>query len=588
MIERPAALQASGGSRLTRSQAASRLSLGELMQGLRAFGYGTAVYAWRLGGRFPQRLQAVPPGLWHGNAARGQALLAGTFQFGKQNLPAAALDWDNLTVTPAMQAWLHGFGWLHDLAAALETSDIPLERAQALAEPLTKKWIKRYARFDTLAWRPDIVGERLTAWCLNPVLIATSFDHIHRSAVLNTVARNARHLARTAGRTPAGLPRIAAAGGLVIASSLLVGIDPGLSRGLDLLSRALDRMVLPDGGIDCRSPCVGLDLLHWLLALRDVLNVTGDTPPDSLIRAIDRLVPGLRGHLHRNGTLAGFHGGRRPPTALIETLIGRADVPSQPMRNGAFSGFQRLDYGPTTLIADCGPPPTGEGSLRAHAGTLAFELSETAGRLVVNCGSGTPHESLLAPALIESLRATAAHTTLVLADTNSTQIRNDGRLGEGISAVSATRNESEDGCWLTASHDGYAARFGMSHERRIFLRSDGMDLRGADILLPVRRRQLFGGKARSVSFDIRFHVDPKVELVQTQGGQGALLRLPGGVTWSFKVRGATLTVADSIMIDESERPRRTHQLVLSGKVHPGGGVINWSFKRSPTKPAPRG
>lgn len=573
-------------SRLTRAAADQPSVIERAVQRVRALGYGTSVYAWRLGGRFPQRLQAPPPNLWTGDVARGEALLDGRFVFGRESLAVDQLDWTRLPVSEAMQAWLHSFDWLHDLAAATTARGVDLRTAQAVAEPLTKGWIRPFARYDPLAWRPDVMGERLLAWCLNPVQIVAVNDHIHRSALLNSLARSARHLARTARRTPTGMPRIRATGGLAIASALLIGIDPGLARGVDGLTRALDRMVLPDGGIDSRSPAVAVPLLRWLLAVRAVLQATNEAVPDGLVRAIDRLVPALRGLVHGDGSLASFHGGPRQDPAEVEALLAAAGVSSKPLRNGAFSGFQRLEYGSTTVIADCGPPPSGDLSRDAHAGTLAFELSDISGRIILNCGSSQARGSKLPAALIDSLRASAAHSTLVIADTNSTQIRADGRLGRGVSEVSATRQENEDGCWLSAAHDGYAARYGMTHERRLFLRSDGLDFRGEDVLVPVRKRSLIRRSPKPVSFDIRFHLDPAVDVVPTQGGHGALLRLPGGVTWSFKARGAQLTVSDSIMIDAADTVCQTRQLVLSGKAAPGGAAINWSFKRSPTKPLP--
>ena len=56
-------------------------------------------------------------------------------------------------------------------------------------------------------------------------------------------------------------------------------------------------------------------------------------------------------------------------------------------------------------------------------------MSDGAQRLVVNCGGPGPLPSLLPSDLAQALRSTAAHSTLVLADTNSTALLGDGTLG---------------------------------------------------------------------------------------------------------------------------------------------------------------
>ena len=72
----------------------------------------------------------------------------------------------------------------------------------------------------------------------------------------------------------------------------------------------------------------------------------------------------------------------------------------------------------TVIQLDCGQVPEGDFALDAHAGFLAFELSSGAGRLVVNCGAGGDDHA----GWDAALRATAAHSTLTLADTSSAQI----------------------------------------------------------------------------------------------------------------------------------------------------------------------
>ena len=53
---------------------------------------------------------------------------------------------------------------------------------------------------------------------------------------------------------------------------------------------------------------------------------------------------------------------------------------------------------------------------------MSFELSVGRDRLIVNCGASPAAE----PVWRDALRATAAHSTLTLADTNSSELREEG------------------------------------------------------------------------------------------------------------------------------------------------------------------
>ena len=72
----------------------------------------------------------------------------------------------------------------------------------------------------------------------------------------------------------------------------------------------------------------------------------------------------------------------------------------------------------------------------------------------------------LAPALASGLSTTAAHSTLVIADTNSTRIRDDGTLAAGVEEVTLALRSSVEGQLIETSHNGYARRFGMLVRRR--------------------------------------------------------------------------------------------------------------------------
>ncbi len=539
---------------------------------LRHVGYRTGLYRLKLRGSYPLRLLAAPSDPWPGDAARGAEILKG--QIGKAGtvMNTLAVPFHAVDASPAWFGWLHGFSWLRDLEAA--SPDIP--HGAAVTERLIKLWLADYSHFHPKAWAPEALGERLMMWIGHAPLLLSSVDQVYRSAVLTHMARGARHLSRTAERATDGLPRLKALSGLMAAGLVLPGREALASKALPAFEALMTRCVLPDGGVASRAPQDALHILQQLIALRGVFESRQIEVPAALLQAQDRLVPALRGLLLGDNRLAQFHGGGIGDTAGIEAALAMVqDAPRLPMHNAAHSGYQRLEAAKTILLLDAGPPPPGRMSARAHAGSLGFEMSDGAHRVVVNCGSDDARPSALPAELLMSLRSTAAHSTLVLGDANSTEIRSDGLLGKGVNEITAVRRENADGIWIDAAHDGYVARHGLLHRRRLFLSPDGFDVRGEDVLEPISRTK----RSTAVDLAVRFHLAPGVVAIPLQGNSGAALKLPNGNAWMFRCKGADMRLEDSITIEDG-RPRKTRQLVLTAQASTAdGSAINWLFQR---------
>src|SRR5438552_7768161 len=209
---------------------------------------------------------------------------------------------------------------------------------------------------------------------------------------------------------------------------------------------------------------------------------------------------------------------------------------ARPLRLARGWGYQRMSALGTILILDAAPPPPQKIAAQGSSSTLAFELSDGGQRLVVNCGGPGPAPTMLSHELVEGLRTTAAHSTLVLSDTNSTNILADGSLGKGVEDVTIDRSEDNDASRLEASHDGYVRTFGMIHKRSLMLGNDGKELRGADQLIAKGRKKI----REAAAYAVRFHLSPGVEATITADGMGAILRSKAAQPWNFRFRGGNL------------------------------------------------
>ena len=145
----------------------------------------------------------------------------------------------------------------------------------------------------------------------------------------------------------------------------------------------------------------------------------------------------------------------------------------------------------------------------------------------------------------------------------------------GPSAVVAERGADAQGALLLAArHDGYAARFGVLHERRWRLSQDEAGLTGEDAFLPGGKGRKGGMRRAPVA--IRFHLHPSVRA--TRSGERTVRLAGAACTWEFSAQAGTLALEESVFFAALDGARRTEQIVLR-LVLEGETRVDWAFRR---------
>jgi uncharacterized heparinase superfamily protein len=525
-------------------------------QALRELYYRSSFYRWTLGTKAVDAVRLTYPENWPEDRPAADAILEGVFLLGGRRIPLGRAPWMAVPGANAAEM-LHGFAWLADLKA------LGTEEARTRARELVDGWIEVNTRWSTPAWRPDVLGRRLTTWFAVSDFVLAGADEGFRRRFLLSATVQARHLVNAASRRSGDAGAIAAATGR-IAAALCLGIG-GIAPALELLAREIDRQVLADGGHVQRSPSVHLAVLRDLLGVRAALQVAQAEIPIVLHGAIDRMAPMLRAYRLGDGGLALFNGGKEEDDRLIGAVLAKAGVKAKARSSAPHTGFERLAAGRAVIVVDTGPPPPAGADRWVHAGALAFEMSAGRNRIVVNCGAFAGDDARWTAAM----RSTNAHSTLTVDDDSSLEFRADGRLRHRSAHVTALRREAEGATWLEASHDGYGRRFGLVHKRRLYLDGSGEDIRGED--------ELEGRGGRF--FRVRFHLHPQVQASLIQEGTAVLLKPPTGRGWRFLSVGGTLGLEESTYLGVSDVPRRCEQIVITGSLKGEGARVKWAFRR---------
>jgi uncharacterized heparinase superfamily protein len=520
----------------------------------------TPFYRQTLIGPAPGALRLKLSERWPGDPRRGNAILAGDIEFAGERIHRPTPAWVPAGAGAEWMAGWHGFGWLNDLMAIGTSARDP-------ARVLLQSWLSDGARWHPISWRPDVAATRILAWIVHfEELAGRDSDRVLRRAMLSSIAAQVRHLSRVAGWELTGAARLRALKGLIGGSIALGGPEQRIVRALRGLERELAAQILPDGGHRMRSPSIQLQVLRDLIDIRAILRAAALEAPAGLTQAVERMAPMLRFFRHGDRRLALFNGAIEEDADIVDLVLTRSESRGHAPVQAPDSGFQRLAAGQTLAIVDTGRPPPSGYDGAAHAGTLSFELSHGRDRIVVNCGGYRGSK----PAWRRLSRTSAAHSVLVVADTNAVEILADGSLGRGPGAVTCERAEEGGHQWIAAAHDRYRRRHGLTYARQLYLAADGDDMRGEDRLT---------GRS-GVAFAVRFHLHPSVTASLAEDGNGAVLRLPGGVAWRLRAVGAEMSLADSVYLGAGEI-RPTRQIVLTGTTDRDGATVRWAIRHEP-------
>ena len=515
-----------------------------------------------------------------GSKVAGTALRAGHFLVHGVKAPIAQIDFAGAArMSPPLERVVHSFSWLADLEACA-----PREQTAPLAERVLGAWLSANGQLPSKpgkrpAWSLSNAGTRLLNWLIHAPLILSGQDKVQRAKTLAAMADTARWLDKNVTRAEDALGEVAGWCGIVAAGLLLPDGKPRRLYGEAGLIRALGELLGDDGGVLSRSPLAQAEAIALLIKLRACYKTVKRDPPAALEAILALLVPPLLALTHGDGSLGSWQGAWAMDAGELAALVDASGVRTRPLRDVRQWGYQRVVAQKSILQFDAAPPPLAKHARAGSASTLAFELSHQGHRLIVNCGGAACAGGLIPIRLEQGLRATAAHSTLVLDDVNSTAILLNGKIGNGVSEVDINRRTvvGEKGLGATrleGSHNGYVARYGLSHRRILILRDDGTELRGEDLLVPAGK-----GKTGKVSFAIRFHLGAGIDVGLSDDGQGAGLALPDGSYWQFRSGGGKVVLEESLWADGQGRPQPIQQLVLQGLISRGGGNFAWLLKK---------
>ncbi len=390
-----------------------------------------------------------------------------------------APGWDYPDAPRLWRFHLHYWDWAWGLAA-----DPDRLAARALFARLCRSWQAStgFGRGD--AWHPYPAALRAWSWCgLHHDLVAGS------DIEPNFVAGLAAH----AGFLRRHLEYDVGGNHLIKGLKALVGLAVFFAdeRLLRLVTRRLTRQmatqILADGGHYERAPAYHCQVLADLVDVADLLRAAGQTPPGEITAAVDRMRHWLGAVLTPDGEVPLLNDGYPVDRELIAALRPDPDpvTPASPVLVLPETGLVRAVAGGWHLLADVGPPCPPSLPAHAHADTLSCLVHVDKVPLLADTGTSTYE-----PGPVRRYeRSTAAHSTVQVDGTDSTEVWGVFRAGRRARISGLAVHTGPSGITCEAVHDGFRCLPGRPlHHRRWSLTND--ELRVEDTVTGRGRHEI--------------------------------------------------------------------------------------------------
>ena len=200
------------------------------------------------------------------------------------------------------------------------------------------------------------------------------------------------------------------------------------------------------------------------------------------------------------------------------------------------------------------------------AGTLSIELSGFGEKILSNCGSTESFGKNP-----EYLRYSAAHSTIVLQNTNISEIKEGSPHTKFPQSVVFRRETDNNQEIFEGSHNGYLKKFNKIIKRKLIINKNIDKIEGEDIIISNKENN------NRLIYHIRFHLVDGMTLNFTNNKKNIILKTKKNNIWLFK-SNRELMIEDSILVDNN-LTKPTKQIVIKGILSDKKILEKWSLEK---------
>ena len=171
----------------------------------------------------------------------------------------------------------------------------------------------------------------------------------------------------------------------------------------------------------------------------------------------------------------------------------------------------------------------------------------------------------------EYLRYSAAHSTIILQNTNISEIKAQNPHIKYPQSVKFISDKVGSNIIFEGSHNGYVKRFNKIIKRKLIIHQSECKISGEDSIISIKDMNL------KIIYHIRFHLMDGFSYNLTNNKKNIILKSKFKNMWLFK-SNSELSVEDSILVDNNTT-NPTKQIVIKGVVTNKKLSKMWSLEK---------
>ena len=279
-----------------------------------------------------------------------------------------------------------------------------------------------------------------------------------------------------------------------------------------------------------------------------------------------RMTSILNEYFHVDGTIPLFNGSNNTYTKFIYNTLNKENYLKKRKFLNVDNGIAFYSDRNKKVFFDVVQPNKDMISSNLSAGTLSFELSGFGEKIITNCGAS---ENLGKNP--EYLRYSAAHSTIVLQNTNISEIKEGNPHIKFPQSVVFRKETGPQIEIFEGSHNGYLKKFNKIIKRKLIIHKNNNKIEGEDNFISYR-----GGNSRLI-YHIRFHLTDEIILNFTNNKKNIILKTKLNNIWLFKAN-TELKIEDSISVDKNYT-KPTKQIVIKGILTDKKTIQKWVLEK---------
>ena len=274
----------------------------------------------------------------------------------------------------------------------------------------------------------------------------------------------------------------------------------------------------------------------------------------------------LNQYFHDDGSLPLFNGSNNIYTKIINNSINKENYLKKRDFKNISNGIAFYTDKNKKVFFEVIQPNQDKISSNLSAGTLSLEISGCGEKIFTNCGASESFGKNP-----EYLRYSAAHSTIILQNTNISEIKEGNPHKKFPQSVAFRREDNPTEVIFEGSHNGYLKKFNKIIKRKLVIDMYENKIFGEDSFISYKEIK------DKLIYHIRFHLAEGMTFNFTNSKKNIILKTKLDNIWLFKSE-LELIVEDSILVDNN-LTKPTKQIVIKGMLNNKKTVKKWSLEK---------